>query len=130
FSGKQILGVYNSAESPGSIAAGNLLRTAEVPQAMVDAFQGTSGELETRLLRGLQAGLQVGGETGPVHSAGLATVRSVPWRDTDLRVDWAERAPIAQLADLVERWLPQRDAYVTRAIDPASAPSYGVPGDD
>ena len=77
----------------------------------------------------LLAGLAAGGEAGPVRSAGLAVVREVPWRETDLRVDWSEE-PIEELRELVEVWLPQRDDYVTRGLNPASAPSYGVPGDE
>jgi uncharacterized Ntn-hydrolase superfamily protein len=64
-----------------------------------------------------------------VHSAGLSVVREVPWRETDLRVDWSDQ-PIADLRALVDLWLPQRDDYVTRALDPTAAPSYGVPGDE
>ncbi len=56
-------------------------------------------------------------------------VREVPWRETDLRVDWHDE-PIAELRRLVELWLPQRDDYVTRGLRPAAAPSYGVPGDE
>jgi uncharacterized Ntn-hydrolase superfamily protein len=53
----------------------------------------------------------------------------VAWRVTDLRVDWSEQ-PIADLAALLDVWLPQRDDYVTRGLNPASAPSYAVPGDE
>jgi uncharacterized Ntn-hydrolase superfamily protein len=64
-----------------------------------------------------------------VHSAGLAVVRGAGWAETDLRVDWSE-TPLGDLAALLELWLPQRDDYVTRGTDPASSPSYGVPGDE
>jgi uncharacterized Ntn-hydrolase superfamily protein len=77
----------------------------------------------------MQAGLAAGGEAGPVHSAGLAVVRGAGWAETDLRVDWSE-TPLGDLAALLELWLPQRDDYVTRGTDPASSPSYGVPGDE
>jgi hypothetical protein len=30
----------------------------------------------------------------------------------------------------LELWLPQKKDYLTRALQPASAPSYGVPGDE
>ncbi|GDY40436.1 hypothetical protein SANT12839_013180 [Streptomyces antimycoticus] len=63
-----------------------------------------------------------------MHSAGLAVVAEVEWRVTDLRVDWADD-PVDRLAELLAVWLPQRDDYVRRGLDPASAPSYGVPGD-
>ena len=64
-----------------------------------------------------------------MHSAGLAVIRQVPWRETDLRVDWSER-PLSDLGALLDLWLPQRDDYVTRGLDPAKAPSYGVAGDE
>jgi len=33
------------------------------------------------------------------------------------------------LRDLWDRYRPQMGDYVTRALDPRSAPAYGVPGD-
>ena len=51
------------------------------------------------------------------------------WPIADLRVDWHDE-PIAELARLWTLWQPQMDAYVTRALDPSQAPSYGVPGDE
>jgi hypothetical protein len=53
----------------------------------------------------------------------------VEWPTTNLRVDYSDD-PIGDLRALWNLWLPQRDDYVTRALDPASAPGYGVPGDD
>ena len=107
-----------------------MLACAEVPQRMVDAFSSSSGDLELRLLAAARAAVTTGGEAGPVHSAGLSVVRDAGWRVTDLRVDWTEADPVEELAGLLERWLPQRDDYVTRGLDPTSAPSYGVPGDE
>ncbi|GGS99762.1 hypothetical protein GCM10010259_12740 [Streptomyces daghestanicus] len=46
----------------------------------------------------------------------------------DLRVDWADD-PVDRLGDLLGVWLPQHDDYARRGLDPASSPSYGVPGD-
>ena len=73
--------------------------------------------------------MQAGGEEGPVHSAGLLIVSDVPWPVTDLRVDWSDD-PVAALTALWRLWRPQAAAYRTRALDPAAAPSYGVPGDE
>jgi len=128
-SGAGSLGVHHHVVSPGVVAAGNMLSSAGVIDAVVSAFEASDGELEVRLLEALEAGLAAGGEAGPVHSAGLSVVRQVPWRETDLRVDWSE-APVAGLRRLLELWLPQRDDYVTRALDPSAAPSYGVPGNE
>lgn len=129
-SGSQVLGHHGQAQSAHAVAAGNMLARDDVPQLMVDAFEAATGELEVRLLAALQAAIAAGGEEGPVHSAGVAVVRDAGWRVTDLRVDWAEN-PVDLLGEiLVETWLPQRDAYVTRGLMPAGAPSYGVPGDE
>jgi uncharacterized Ntn-hydrolase superfamily protein len=129
FSGAQSLGEHHHRVGSGVVAAGNMLAGPEVVDAVVEAFEGSSGQLEERLLTPLEAGLTAGGEAGPVHSAGLAVVRRVPWRETDLRVDWSDR-PIHDLRELLDLWLPQRDDYVTRGLDPSAAPSYGVPGDE
>ena len=104
-------------------------RSACTARRASDAFASATGQLEERLLAALLAGLDAGGEAGPVRSAGLAVVREVPWRETDLRVDWSEK-PVQALGELLDVWLPQRDDYVTRGLDPAAAPSYAVPGDE
>jgi uncharacterized Ntn-hydrolase superfamily protein len=63
-----------------------------------------------------------------VRSPGLAVVEGATWRVTDLRVDDADE-PAAELGRLLALWLPQKQDYLTRAINPEAAPSYGVPGD-
>ncbi len=130
YSGPRALGVFGDHVGDGVAAGGNLLATAAIPRLMVEAFDRTSGELELRLLAALRAAADAGGEAGPVHSAGLAVVRDAGWRVTDLRVDWTDGKPVDELETLLATWLPQRDAYVTRALDPAAAPAYGVPGDE
>ncbi|WP_432970042.1 DUF1028 domain-containing protein [Dactylosporangium sp. CA-233914] len=129
FSGAGSLGVHHHVVQPQVVAAGNLLVDTAVVDAVAAGFGSATGEFEERLLAALEAGLAAGGEAGPVRSAGLSVVRDVAWRVTDLRVDWSD-APIEQLRELLEVWLPQRDDYVTRGLDPTAAPSYGVPGDD
>lgn len=130
YSGERALGIFGAAIGDGVAAGGNMLAAAVIPQLMVDAFHAAGGDLELRLLAAMTAAVQAGGEAGPVHSAGLSVVRDAGWRVTDLRVDWTDGDPIAELGDLLERWMPQRDDYVTRALRPAAAPSYGVPGDE
>ena len=97
---------------------------------MVAAFTASTGPLGDRLLTAMRAGLDAGGEAGPIHSAGMKLVRDVAWPVADLRVDWTEGDPIAELGQLWQLYAPQLDAYVTRALDPREAPSYGVPGDE
>lgn len=129
-SGPRALGVWAEARDRDVACGGNLLASADVPQRMVDAFKASSGHLGDRLIAVMRAALEAGGEAGPVRSAGMKLVDQVSWPVADLRVDWSESCPIEGLAALWEIYKPQLDAYVTRAIDPSAAPSYGVPGDE
>lgn len=129
YSGDGTLGTHAAAQAHNVVAAGNLLRNLEVPAAMVAAFQRAEGHLGDRLLAAMNAALVAGGEEGPVHSAGMVLVRDVPWPVADLRVDWTDGDPIAELRKLWEIYQPQLEAYVTRALNPTGAPSFGVPGD-
>ncbi len=128
-SGQNALGIWADAKGPDVASGGNLLADPGVPDAIVAAFTGSDGHLGDRLIDAMRAGLLAGGEAGPVHSGGLLLVREVPWPVADLRVDWTDGCPIAELAALWDRYKPQMDDYVTRALNPAAAPSYGVPGD-
>jgi len=128
-SGSHSLGTVSSAKDNGVVAAGNLLASTQVPAAMVAAFKRGRGRFEERLLGALRAGVGAGAEAGPIHSAGLAVVTNVGWRVTDLRIDWHDD-PVGELASLLTVWLPQREDYITRALDPQRSPGYGVPGDD
>jgi len=101
-----------------------------VPQAMLDGFLARSGHLGDRLIAALVAGLDAGGEAGPVHSAGLLLVDRLSWPLAELRCDWTDACPIAAVTEAWAAYRPQMGAYVQRALDPRAAPSYGVPGDD
>jgi len=129
-SGGHTLGVHHLAFGAGAVAAGNLLASSDVISAMLATFEhDAAGTLAARLLRALTAALAAGGEAGPVHSAGLAVTHpTAGWADTDLRVDWHDD-PIGELGRLWALWQPQREDYITRGLDPASAPAYGVAGD-
>jgi uncharacterized Ntn-hydrolase superfamily protein len=134
-SGAKALGVVGSAVGANAAAAGNLLARTDVPAVMVAAFEAERGfsmeraHFAARLLQALCAGVEAGGEAGPIHSAGLLVVRDVSWPIVDLRVDWADDDPVAALTALWERYEPQVEDYVRRALDPAAAPRFGVPGD-
>lgn len=130
FSGREALGAHHAVAGAQCVAAGNLLASPAVIEATVPAFERTPGPLADRLLAAMQAALAAGGEAGPVHSAALKVVGEVPWPIIDLRVDWAEADPIGQLAGLWQAYRPQMQDYLTRALDPTAAPSYGVPGDE
>jgi uncharacterized Ntn-hydrolase superfamily protein len=129
-SGAKTLGTNAVAEGRDCVAAGNLLANNDVPRAMVRTFEANPRlHLAERLLLSLEEGVVAGGEIGPVKSCGLLVVDRQSWPLVDLRVDWHEEAPISELRRVWEIFQPQMEAYVLRAIDPGSAPSYNVPGD-
>ncbi len=130
WSGKNILGTHGVSEQKDCVAAGNLLKSTSLPKVMTDAFAANAGEhLAERLLRALEAGLDSGGEEGPVHSAALIVYHEQAFPLVNLRVDWDDENPIRVLRRLWTDYKPQMGAYLQRAIDPTQAPSYGVPGD-
>ena len=129
-SGPKALGIFAEARAENVACGGNLLANDGVPRAMVDAFLASKGDLGDRIIATMRAALKAGGEAGPVRSAGMKLVREVSWPVADLRCDWSETCPVEDLAKLWDLYKPQLDAYVTRAINPLDAPSYGVPGDE
>ena len=129
WSGQNALGIWGAAEGDGVAAGGNLLADKGIPTAMVTAFTAAKGHLGDRLLTAMQAALALGGEAGPVHSAGLLIVGQHPWPLAELRCDWEEGDPIAHITRAWGIYKPQMDAYQTRALDPRAAPAYGVAGE-
>jgi uncharacterized Ntn-hydrolase superfamily protein len=125
YSGEKSLGINSQVTGRNVAAAGNMLANRDVINAMVDSFNtSVDRELADRLIQALEAGV-----AGPVHSSAVLVATDVAWPSTNLRVDWDEN-PIAKLRDLYKVWAPQAQDYVTRALNPNSAPSYGVPGDE
>ena len=130
WTGEKALGTRGVAEAKDCVSGGNLLKHSGVPQAIVDSIAANSeASLPDRLIGALEAGVAAGGEMGPVHSSGVIVVHEQMWPLVDLRVDWADDNPIAGLRKLWESYRTQMDDYVTRALNPGAAPSYGVPGD-
>ncbi|MBM3104006.1 DUF1028 domain-containing protein [Pseudomonas sp. V1] len=130
FSGNHTLGTHNALAGEQCVAAGNLLANRGVIERMVAVFESSEGCLAARLLAALQAGQDAGGEAGAVHSAAMSVVDELVWPIVDLRVDWAEENPIGELHKLWVAYQPQLQDYLTRALNPTLAPSYGVPGDE
>ena len=128
YTGDGVLGCFASAEGQHCVAAGNLLASETVPAAMIAGFESAQGSFGTRLLAALTAGVDAGGEAGPLHSAGLLIGAEHSWPIAELRIDWDDD-PLAKMQAGWAVYEPQIDDYVTRAYNPAAAPSYGVPGD-
>jgi uncharacterized Ntn-hydrolase superfamily protein len=127
--GASALGTHGARVGPGCAAAGNLLAGEAVLDAMIELFVACANEdLGDRLMAGLRAAIDAGGEAGPVHSAGLLVTGEVQWPVADLRVDWHED-PVSELETAWAVYRPQLRDYVIRALDPTAAPEYGVPGE-
>ena len=129
-SGSNSLGIWTEASADNVASGGNLLANENVPQAALDGFLESNGHIGERLISALRAGLEAGGEAGPIHSAGLKIVDKVSWPVADIRCDWTENCPIDEIAIAWGVYKPQLEAYIKRALDPRKAPSYGVPGDE
>jgi uncharacterized Ntn-hydrolase superfamily protein len=124
FSGAKALPIFAEAHGTGCVAVGNILANDKVPRAMIDAFAAREGDpLAERLMRALEAGLAQGGETADEHAAGLEVCDKHVWPVVDLRVDWHDD-PIVELRRVWMAYQPQMDAYITRAVNPAAAPSF------
>ena len=129
FSGTKTLGIHAERHSHNAAAAGNLLANTTIPDAMIAAFHAASEHLGDRLIAAMQAGRAAGGEAGDLHSAGLLIVDQQQWPLVDLRCDWSTDCPITAIATAWDIYKPQMNDYLNRALNPASAPSYAVPGD-
>jgi uncharacterized Ntn-hydrolase superfamily protein len=126
--GAHALGLTASAGSQHAMAAGTGLANRQVPAAMIAAFDATFGHFAERLLAALQAGAAAGAAASALHSAGVLVVREVPWPIIDLRVDWSEDDPIAELMVLWKRYAPLIDEGVRNALHPGQSAGSGVPG--
>ena len=122
FHGEHISSVHSGSKGENSCAIGNIIRTDDIPQKMVDAFEATPYEdLAERLLIGLEAGENAGGEFKQIKSAALLVVHEESFPLLDLRVEF-DRNPLAELRFLWEVYRPQTKLYVQRAVDPYSIP--------
>ena len=128
FNGDASLGCFASATGRYCLAAGNLLDNEAVPQAMIESFEQSHASFGSRILNALKAGIDAGGEAGPLYSAGLLIGGEVSWPLVELRIDWDEN-PIEKIFAGWQVYEPQINDYVNRALNPDNAPAYGVPGD-
>ncbi len=121
FSGASCKPELAEAHGRDCVALGNIVRSKEVPFAMVRAFEAEPGQpLAARLIAALKAGDEAGGEFKPLVSTALVVVDKQVFPYVDLRVD-SDSDPIATLARLWQEYEPVADLYVTRAIDPDAA---------
>jgi uncharacterized Ntn-hydrolase superfamily protein len=119
--GVEAIGPCGAAQGEGCAALGNRLVDPNLPAVMVSAFAQAGGELGDRLLAALRAAVADGG-AGEVRAAGLLIAEREPWPLVDLRIDWTEGEPVAELSHLWRLWRPQMRDYLDHALDPAATP--------
>jgi len=123
FNGSRITSIAKGRVGRDCVAIGNILRTTDVVDAMVESFEANEAEtLAERLVRAIEAGLAAGGELRQVKSAGLLVVHRESFPYVDLRVDLSAQ-PLTELRFLWELYRPEAETYVVRAVDPDKAPT-------
>lgn len=119
-SGGNIHSIHAGVAGRDCVAIANVVRSTEVPAAMVRAFEAEPGKpLGERLCSALKAGHDAGGEFKQVTSAGLLIVHEHPFAYVDLRAD-DHPDPIAEITRLWKLYEPVADNYVKRVLDPDS----------
>jgi uncharacterized Ntn-hydrolase superfamily protein len=121
FNGSKITSIHKGRVGRDCVAIGNILRTTDAVDAMVESFEANEPEtLPERLVRAIEAGLAAGGELKQVKSAGLLVVHRESFPYVDLRVDLSS-SPLTELRFLWELYRPEAETYVVRAVDPDKA---------
>jgi len=104
------------------IVLGNVLVGPHVLDAMERAFVASAAEdLEERLLRGIEAGRDAGGQHGGQRSAALLVYDDQAFAHVDLRVD-VHAEPIGEFRRLFDVYRPAIPYYNLRQVD-ARVPS-------
>jgi uncharacterized Ntn-hydrolase superfamily protein len=121
YSGANVRAERGEVRGQDCVAIANIVRTVEVPKAMVRAFEADpNAPLAKRLIAALAVGDAAGGEFQPVTSAAVLVAHKESFPFVDLRVD-DHKTPIAELARLWTAYEPEADAYVVRAVEPLRA---------
>ncbi|WP_435157564.1 DUF1028 domain-containing protein [Haladaptatus sp. DFWS20] len=102
FTGDNCVDWCGSTTGPKHSVAGNMLDGSAVVDAVRDAFTTSTGSLPDRLLSGLEAGQEAGGDKRGKVSSALLVHAPEPKLYHNLRIDAAEH-PIRKLRELYER---------------------------
>jgi len=107
FTGKANLEWKGHLIGENYVVAGNMLVSAQVIQAMAEAFETSGGELEERLLNALEAGQKAGGDKRGKRSAAVLVMKRPEYRGIrpfiDLRVEYDED-PVKELRRIFEAY--------------------------
>jgi uncharacterized Ntn-hydrolase superfamily protein len=131
FTGDRCAGFAGHRIGDGVTAQGNMLGSDEVWGAMIDAFEKTSGDLAERLLAGLDAAEDAGGDARGRQSAHLIVVAgertAAPWNQVlvDVRVE-DHPEPLTELRRLVDM---QRGYRLIGSVLFDASPLFQDPGE-
>ena len=99
------------------IALGNVLLGEHVLEAIESGFLADPGDpLEDRLMRGLEAGRDAGGQHGGQRSAAILVYDAKPFAHVDLRVDIHDE-PVGELRRVYDAFRPAIPYYNLRLVD-------------
>jgi len=94
----------------GITAAGNMLATGDTLPAVIDAVEAADGRIGERLLDGLDAGVEAGGDKRGHSSAAILIKAPQTTAFHDLRVDEHEN-PVAELRRVYEAAVEASDGF-------------------
>jgi uncharacterized Ntn-hydrolase superfamily protein len=108
------------------IALGNVLKGKHVLDAIVAGFSlDTKASLEERLMQGIEAGRDAGGQHGGQNSAAILVYKERAYPLVDLRVDVHDE-PVAELRRVFNTYMTAADYYWRRQSDPTVPPLHEV----
>lgn len=124
FHGRRMYSIYSHAAGRNCLALGNILDNDKVTEAMAEAFQAQPElPLADRLLRGLEAGRDAGGEVlGTLRSAALRVTAEHGIDAYDLRVDMSAGDPVADLRALYLAYGDREEFLRGAALNPDPIP--------
>jgi len=108
------------------IALGNVLKGKHILDAIVTGFsQDPNAGFEERLMQGIEAGRDAGGQQGGQNSAAILVYKERAYPYVDLRVDVHDE-PVAELRRVFDSYMTAADYYWQRQSDPTVSPLYEV----
>lgn len=124
FHGRRMYSIYTHASGRNCLALGNILDNEKVTAAMASAFVSEPDlPLSERLMRGLEAGRDAGGEVaGVLRSAALQVTGEHNISSCDLRIDISEGRAVEDLRALHEAYLGRESALRLVALEPDAVP--------
>lgn len=124
YHGRRMYSIYTHSIDTDCLALGNILATDQVTRSMADAFSKNSDQpLAERLMRGLEAGRDAGGEIkGPLRSAALRVTGEHGLDAVDLRIDISDNSAVEDLRNLADAYTGRVEILREVALAPDGIP--------